>query len=543
MEFESLSFDEKLGEDKTCTSQENIPGKENKALYQEVTNQPADVSDTEAKNACAAQDVDKDLPDEEYFRGLGVMRKEQGDYTSLDGDPEEEGSVPGEEEEQEEEEEEGEEEEEEEEDMVAGGEPGELPMSLWCSSEFCSVNKEDRTFAEGQPLALEGAENPQVRNEELGESDEDLSYFERVPGHGSGMRIKGDGSEEGEQEWGEEKQEDSPDSESEDMKTEEGNALVQYFEQEEENAGFDCPMDVNLEFAGVGLSSQNPQDLNADGEGVVEKLRDFLGEEHQEAGESFADYPSDFSSCEYEESGRKSPKSNPDIWVARGGNDSGWEVRAGGADDEERVKCMFGLDLERVGDVVTEEEGKDGGETGLVEHTLDDAAVVRCETDDSDSDTSSEDEAVLIRSDEELFEIEHPYNAENSKQLEELARAPRWSTCDDYSSAAYPAGFNLNWNPDVLRAQTFQTDSLLTAEDPVTGATKGTTCFSDRGSLDDGFFFNTEPEDCRSIEVVQLEEDEYEEERNWEQEQERIKAFFEFYDDSDSEKGNEGEST
>ncbi|XP_061910136.1 uncharacterized protein LOC133654118 isoform X2 [Entelurus aequoreus] len=42
---------------------------------------------------------------------------------------------------------------------------------------------------------------------------------------------------------------------------------------------------------------ENVEELIAD----VHKMKDFSGEEHQEAGESYADYPSDFSSCEYVE--------------------------------------------------------------------------------------------------------------------------------------------------------------------------------------------------------------------------------------------------
>ncbi|XP_061843780.1 uncharacterized protein [Nerophis lumbriciformis] len=42
---------------------------------------------------------------------------------------------------------------------------------------------------------------------------------------------------------------------------------------------------------------ENVEELIAD----VHEMKDFSGEEHQEAGESYADYPSDFSSCEYVE--------------------------------------------------------------------------------------------------------------------------------------------------------------------------------------------------------------------------------------------------
>lgn len=165
-----------------------------------------------------------------------------------------------------------------------------------------------------------------------------------------------------------------------------------------------------------------------------------------------------------------------------------------------------------------------------MEHGLGDAAVIRCERGESDSYTSSEDEAMLNRSEEEL--------AEGPQQPEELSDLigslsdtyTRWSSSDE------PAGVDLSWNPDTLTAQTRPADSQ-----GVCTALAGTTWETIvQGSVDDSFFYNTEP--LGTTLAGQLGDDEYEEERNWEQEQERIKAFFEFYDDSDGEKGNEGES-
>ncbi|XP_035512385.1 acidic leucine-rich nuclear phosphoprotein 32-related protein 1 isoform X2 [Morone saxatilis] len=277
LDFENFNFDEKF-EDKSDISYENLT-KEEEAVQQEATLQTAVLSDMETKDIYMAENVDEEQSDEEGFQGVRVMgidKTPEEDYTSSDGDSEQESSVSGDDEE-----------EDEEEDMGTGEEPGDLLMSVHCGNEFCDGNKEDRLFAQGQPLAPEGAENPQVRNEEQGESesDEEVSYFERVPVRGSEMMTKGDGIEEDEQEREEKKREDSSDSECEGMKIEQvQNVLAQCFERELENPCRDVPEKAS----GVEcpeISAQNLQDLLAevDGQEYVEKMKDFSGEEHQEA--------------------------------------------------------------------------------------------------------------------------------------------------------------------------------------------------------------------------------------------------------------------
>lgn len=542
MDFENLNVDEKLEEDRAGISHENILTKENKALHQEAT---AVLSSTETEDLYMSENVDEELSDDADFQGVGVMstdKTQEEDYTSSDGDSAQEGSIPGEDE------------EDEEEDMGAGEEPGELLMSVRCGNEFCNGNKEDRIFAEGQPLAPEGAENPQVRNEEQGdsESDEELSYFERVPEHGSGMRIKGDGIEEDEQERKEEKQEDS---ENEAMKTEqEENVLARCFEPEARNPRRDGPAKASLEFPDIDLSVQNLQDLVADvdSEEYVEKMKDFSGGEHQEAGESFADYPSDCSSCEYVEDGGKNQESNhqsaakQDTCSERAETDLRWMGRAKDS-DEEGVEYLFSIDLEVAADGFSSLDAmsgeKDKGKIELVERMSGDAAVMGCETGESDSYGSSDDEGQGNRSDKELFEKMFPQDLHSGSS----ATFARWSTCGDYNRAD-PADFNINWNPDAEDTDKGQT--LLSDVTPAEGvstysvAQRGdarTTSPSNQGSLDDSFFFNAELEASEITELGQLGDDEYEEERNWEQEQERIKAFYEFYDDSDGQNGKEGE--
>lgn len=568
LDFENLNFDEKSEDDKTDISRENLATKEDGALHQEASGQTAVLYSMVTKDAYMAENVDEEQSDEEDFQGVEITSMEntpEEDYTSSDGDSEQEGSVSGDDE------------DDEEEDIGTGEKPGNLLMSVHYGVEFCDGDKEDRIFSEGQPLAPEDAENPQVRNKEQGESesDEEVSYFERVPEHSSEMMLKGDGIEEDEQENEEGKQEDSDsDSQCEGMKIKQENILALCFETEVENPYGDGQAKASLEFPEISV--QNLQDLVAevDSEEYAEKMKDFSGEEHQEAGEGFADYPSDFSSCEYIGDGGKNQERNhqstakQNSRLERAVTDATWMERVEDT-DEDRDEYLYSIDLEvdsdkfRGLDVAT--GGKDRGKIETVEHVLGDAAVTGCddggETSESDSYSSSDDDVHVKRSDEEQVDDMRLQDLKNNRQLEETqleggcsAAFARWSTFDDYNR-----DFNINWNLDVLTTDTLLSEDLLTTEDTdkadVTqrpaedinnysvvqrGDTK-TTSPSNQGSLDDSFFFNTEIEASGVTELGQLGDDEYEEERNWEQEQERIKAFYKFYDDSDGENEREGE--
>ncbi|TMS16926.1 hypothetical protein E3U43_014219 [Larimichthys crocea] len=462
--------------------------------------------------------------------------EEEEDYTSSGGESEEEGSASGEDE------------EDEEEDLGTGEESGELLMSVHCGGGFCDGTKEDRIFAEGQPLAPEGAESCQVKNEEQGdrERDEETTGLKR-------MRKK----------MKKKRQEDSSDSECEDMKIEQ--------ESEIENPCRDGTTKASLEFPEISV--QNLQDLIAevDSEECAEKMKDFSGEEHQEAGESFADYPSDFSSYEDVEDGGKNKKSDhqstakQDAWLERAVTDITW-MRRDEETAEEGDEYLYSIDLEvdadkfRGLDVATEE--KDREKTEFVKAGLAYAVVTGSddgeETSESDSYSSDDDDEVQVkRSDEELVENMCQQDLESNKQLEGLhggssAAFALWSTSDDYNRA----DFNINWNnllsedllttEDTDRAETLLSDLTLRPAEAVNTCSmvqRGdatNTSPSNQGSLDDSFFFNIEPEASGSSELGQLGDDEYEDERNWEQEKERIKAFYEFYDDSEGENDREG---
>ncbi|XP_042347402.1 dentin matrix acidic phosphoprotein 1-like isoform X2 [Plectropomus leopardus] len=560
LDFENLNFDEKFREDKT---QENLPTKEDEALHQEATvvlsNVEKDAQATVLSSIDNVTFMDEqireeqcdDKSDEEDSEGVMCMdKKPEEDYTSS----EQEGSVSGEDE------------EDEEEDSGPGEKPGDLLRSVFCDDNICDGKKEEKIFAEGQPLAPEGAENPQFRNEEQGESDEEVSYFERVPEGGSEMMIRGDGSEEDKQQSEEEKEEGL--SECEGMKIEqEENVLAPCLEPD--NPCRDDPAKASLEFPEISVQSLQDLIAEVESEECGEKMKDFSGEEHQDAGESFADYPSDFSSCEYVEEGGENQERNHQSSALACAFDSSSIERQDtcleravatvtwmeGAEDidEEADGYLYSKDLEDVGkfgslDVATEEKE-------IIENVSEDEAAVGCddggETGESDSYSSSDDDDVQEkRSSEELSNS--MCVQESNKREEETLSGSTAAFSEDYNST-YPAGFNINWNLDVLTTETFLSEDLLTtdeAETPFLDVTqppaevvssyseRRTTNPSNQGSLDDSFFFNTEHEAAEITELGQLGDDEYEEERNWEQEQERIKAFYEFYDDSDGE--NEG---
>ncbi|XP_054868945.1 ABC transporter F family member 4 isoform X3 [Amphiprion ocellaris] len=547
LDFESLNLDEKCDEDENLAETDG-------ALLQEAADETAVLFGKEAEDASYSAEnevCEDDKSDEEDFAGV---RTPEEHCTSSDGDSEQEDSVSGEDEDNEEEEEEG-----------TVEEPGDLLMSVHCDDELHDGDKEDRIFAEGQPLAPEAAENPQVRNEEQGEAEsdeeeedeeeeeEEEAYFGKLPEDGSEMTIKGVGAEEDEQEKVEEKQEDSSDPEWEGMKIEqEENA------QEVESPYGDEPAKAGSEFPSISL--QNLQDLIAevDSEESVEKMKDFSGEEHQEAGESFADYPSDFSSCEYAEDGGKSQESKKNASLCASECDSDarqqdMSLERDAADltcdedaDRKEDDDLYGRDLEMEADRLMSLGGQET-ERFLGNDDGEDA-------DWSGSYSSSDEEFQPRRNNEEL--LDNMCLQEPEKSNPNVGS----STEDHHNTKAEPADY-LSWEFDVLKTDDLLSEYLF--EDPEKAGTpyedanrrpeeddncysvvqredSRTTSSSYQGSLDDDFFFNAGLEASGATELGALGEDEYEEERNWEQEQERIKAFYKFYDDSDEENGKEG---
>ncbi|XP_034550790.1 FK506-binding protein 5 [Notolabrus celidotus] len=553
MDFENLNFGE---ENKTGISEESQQTKEDNGLHQEATSAP------QAEDVNMAETDDKGQSDEEDFQGVGVTsvdKTQEEGYTSSEEDSEQEGSVS--------EDDEDSEEEEEEEDLRAGEEPGDLLMSVCCAGY-----REEMILVEGLPPDPQGAENAQDRNTEQGEKE--VSYFERVPERGSEMGIKGDGSEDDEKEREEAKQEDSSDSEHEDMKIKQ----EEEEEEEEENRCFVQEVENpyredherekwSLEFPEISV--RNLQDLLAEveGEESVENVEDFSGEEHQEAGESFADYPSDFSSCEYVEEKHQLRQSSSDA-----NQDASLEgdrtcAERGEDIDKEEDEYLYSRNLEDDDDDYLRDLNGTSGrkDEGMLELPEGDAGCDDdVETDPSDSCSSSDDKDEVKRSDEEP----DIYTENKIKQLEETQlhrNSPEfscWSTSGNYHREN-AAGLDINWNPNVSTTSALQIEDLLTTEDidrvetllsdvtrpaedvylAVQRGDPNTTIFSNQGSVDDGFFFNTEVESSGVTVLSQQGDDEYEEERNWDQEQERIKAFYKFYDNGDKDEGGEERQT
>ncbi|XP_067381992.1 uncharacterized protein si:dkey-183p4.10 isoform X2 [Channa argus] len=564
LDFENLSFDERFENEKTAVTHKNLPTKEDRAMHQETTGDAVISSNIENKDM--AQNDDEEQfevkNEEEDYRGVGISvmgmditAKE--DYTSLDRESEEDSCNSGDD-------------DVEKENIETQEKLGDSLMSFDCRDSFYYDNKEGKIFAEGQFLAREGTENPKFRNEEQGESDseEEVSYFGQVPERGNLMATKGDGTKEDEQKQEEEVQEDS-DSECEDMKIKVENVATQSFELGVESPYNDVPVEASLEFPDISV--QNLQDLLAevDSESCVEKMKDFSGEEHQEAGEGFADYPSDFSSCEYVEGERTNEgneyKSNTLPCQEKAVTDVRWLGKEENT-DEEGDGYLYSRDLEVDGDRLMSKdmtsEEKHRTKLEVVKHGTEcDDGV---EAGESDSYSSSDDEVQVRRRDEEdsdrlcLQDLDGYKKLEETQLYSESGEAfSRWSTSDDHyftNNQINLADFNINVDFDLLKTDTLLAEDLLTTEDAdvshcpaedinsysaVQREDNKTTSSSYQGSLDDSFFFNTELEVSGVSEQGQLGDDEYEEERNWEQEQERIKAFYKFYNDSDGENGRE----
>ncbi|XP_023812318.1 uncharacterized protein LOC101163816 isoform X4 [Oryzias latipes] len=365
LDFESLSFDDQRWREET---EDTTTGK---ALLQEAAAESGALLDEAIEDVSfmagrVDEEKDGDEPPEVNLKGDTPER----DCTSSDGDSDQEGSVSGEAEE------------------VGSGtaeEPGELLMEACCSEKHLSADKEDKIFTEGRPLDLQHNEV---------EGDEDVGYFGGIPERGSEMTMMITMKED-------EQEREADSSESEKVK-----------EKHEESAPSEDER-TSLTFPDISL--QYLQDLIAEvdsEEECVEKIAEFSGEEHQEAGESFADYPSDFSSCEYAEGGRNDPeqKMNNEPFVGQNTNVEEVKTRAEDFDDEKEDEILYSIDLKIYENMMlSPDEGQpqlflaaSGGDDGD-------------ETEESGSSTPSDDDQKLTRTTEEPAEtmsLHDPINTE-----------------------------------------------------------------------------------------------------------------------------------
>lgn len=551
LDFENLNFDENCEEDEARGATTERDG----ALLQEATGEAAALFGEEAEDVLYMakkvyrERVDEES-DEEDFGGVGVglmnlNRAPKEDYTSSEEESDEEGSASG----------------DDEDDDVE--KPGDLVVSVHCTDEVYICEKEDRISAEGRPLASQSAGNPQVSNKEQGEaeSDEELSYFGQVPEKGSGTAVERD-----ERESDEEEQESSSEDESEGMKIE----IEEHTEQDADYPNSPHPAGAGLDFRRLTL--QNLQDLitEVDGEECVEKMKEFSGEEHQDAGESFADYPSDFSSCEYVEDGARDGEGDGKADASTGPSDGGWYPQqnrglerhvtdvtwSGNPEDTEDTEDMDAAGLVSLNVAGTEQSQ---GKSIVIELMEGDGD----ETGESDSYSSSDDDGAVNvrRSSGETSAYWGQQDPEYKNQPEDTQLRGGSCSPDDRlmaNSRVNPADF-VSWDFNALKTDRLLSEFALTTEETdQTGThTSGVNTEdynsysvvkredaripSSHGSLDDSFFFDDAGVETSG--VTEPENNEYEEERNWEQEQERIKAFYKYYDDSDEENEREGRQT
>nr|XP_046200701.1 spore wall protein 2-like isoform X2 [Oncorhynchus gorbuscha] len=269
------------------------------------------------------------VPDPISVKTYDVSLTEE-DTEHIDEEEEEE-----EEEEGKEEVEEGKEEEEEDEEEITSGEEEDTGIENigspggWSVVVHYDEENIENIVTTGQPFAQEDRENPNIRNIEQGTyENSDVSCFEGVTEDDT-MEITADiseGIEEEERLAAEENQDKSSDSDLEvltssitENQIEEGkkgvNLLSPHFPQEnEEEEEQDEPGAPEIvSYCPDPAATQNLQSImvNAFVEHPLEaKIKDFLGDDHQEAGESFADYPSDFFPSEYDNDGGKGRERN-----------------------------------------------------------------------------------------------------------------------------------------------------------------------------------------------------------------------------------------
>lgn len=421
------------------------------------------------------------------------------------------------------------------------------------SSDVPVLKKDDGILDDEDAEILQDPDELKVSSKMHEEVDSD----EEGDGCRDEIIVRRSESEEDEQE----REEDSSESDYEGMKIEGENVVF----EDREKPHTVHPEDSSLEFPSI--SSQNLQDLisEVDGEIYEEKMSDFTGEEHQEAGESFAEYPSDFSSGEYGKNPvnvqSASPCQREEECLERAVTESQWtqgSEKAGWGKDEDFLSSRD-IEMNTVETMNTEEDVRKS------EHLL----SVTCFDDEkkisiSESCRSSDDEEPPRRSGDVFSEKSRAHFLEDDTKLENIKFHGGSSTDDrNIGHDKYDPAEFLRSGLDVLETNTFLSEYLLTADD--TDGTESTpldinqcpdedvNCYSvlqredtkptgpfTQGSIDDSFFFNGKPDNFTE-DGQEEEEDEYEERRNFEQMKQRIEAFKKFYDNSDDENEREGQ--
>ncbi|MED6235084.1 hypothetical protein ATANTOWER_015244 [Ataeniobius toweri] len=533
LDFENLCFDEKSAEEQA----ENLMTETDEAQLQEASAEGAALFEGPTADTLS---IDENAYEDEEFKGVSFRSKTpEDDSTSSDGEEEQKVVSSG---------------TDEDEKAESSEEEGDALTSISSSGDVLDSKKEDEILDDEDSEALEDVDELKVSNKLQEEVDSDEEETLECRNETIVKHVESEGEEQ-------EREEDSSESEYEGMKIEEENVLS----EEPENPYPVDPGDSSSKFP--SLSFQNLQDLisEVDGEAYQEKMSDFTGEEHQEAGESFADYPSDFSSSEY---GRNpvnvqgaSPCPREEECLEKAVTETLWTHMSEEADYEKEEEFLFSRDIEMNADKMMSLDEAPGEEDERKSENL--LSVTHFDNEEeiskSDSYSSSEDEEPLRRS-SDVFSIQsRTQDLEDDRKLENI-------TFHDDSTIRhdrYELADFLRSELDVLENNTFLSEYLLTTDD--TEETESppsdkNQCLEDdansysvvqredtktsspfiQGSIDDSFFFNNEPENfTEDGQRGEEEEDEYEERRSFEQMKQRIEAFQKFYDTSDDENGRE----
>ncbi|KAJ0036870.1 hypothetical protein NQD34_005547 [Periophthalmus magnuspinnatus] len=319
--------------------------------------------------------------------------------------------------------------------------PGDFSETVRCS------NDSEQVHAMGQDLGQK--DSTQDSNQEGGEEIEEGGYFGIIQGNEGHLLIQDDSSEE---------------DQTESTKT-------TFFQVE-----------YTLEYPEI--SYDGIEELNED----IDKMESFSDEEHQEAGESFADYPSDFSSCEYIDNARNAEPS------------------------------YFETERDCTSDNTAEHQG---AEQEYI--FLKNGAMKDCMGESSEFSKDGLDELEISNNQDVGLKLTEKQDNDSLQSWKVGISEATKGVCEDNT------GLTATWEQE---AETTEQNIPMMNQDGIClmGEDVPTTVYSSSGSVDDSFFFNDEPkvygERRRKEEEMQ---DDEEEERG--REQARIQAFYRFYDD------------
>ena len=509
-------------------------------------------------------------------------------------------------------------------------EPEDGLASMHRSHKLWDSFKEDRV-ATGQPLAPDGSK---VRNEvELGwrESDEDMGYFQKGPQDESWMNTQGNFHPEEKRERANDCGAESDDSMYKDKEEEakKANFLTMLSPRED---GGPCRDEDVLNFPIRDLVQSLGELVSGDDavEGTSDKVKDFTGDDHQEAGETFAVFPPDISSWGEDEATDEVRKCNLDAVLPAqseisyldreteltlldtGNIDNkdqdlvpGWTETAvdakctafpvGATDKSKPLPYAQRTVLPCWSDVGEEIDACPEN----ADHTQDEAALHgvpnTCSPSDKDLHNfydytcatesivdgrppmihiicNSDDDIQANKTDGEykrgdlsrhesapaisppplqkhhvekrpVYEDPSPTKIYTTRESPSDGEDNMWANMPGFSQESMlntEDGDKRNSESSLETAESAKVVSKDPFNTDLQGDTRPSALLSNQGSVDDGFFFTHEDE-ASGIAELGNDGDEYEDNRNWEEEQERIQAFYKFYNESNGEMDQEGE--